>query len=33
MRKFAMCAFPATWNFVKSGFAEIVDKLSDFSTL
>jgi hypothetical protein len=31
MRKFAMCAFPATRDFVKSGFSEIVDKLSDFS--
>ena len=30
MRKFAMCAFPATWDFVKSDFSEIVDKLSDF---
>jgi hypothetical protein len=31
MRKFAMCAFAATWDFVKSGCSEIVDKLSDFS--
>jgi len=31
MRKFAMRAFPATWDFVESGFPEIVDKLSDFS--
>jgi hypothetical protein len=30
MRKLAMCAFPAAWDFVKSGFSEIVDKLSDF---
>jgi hypothetical protein len=30
MRKFAMCAFPAAWDFVKPGFSEIVDKLSDF---
>jgi hypothetical protein len=31
MRKFTMCPFAAAWNFVKSGCAEIVDKLSDFS--
>lgn len=31
MRKFAMRAFASPWNFVKSGCAEIVDKLSDFS--
>jgi hypothetical protein len=31
MRKFAMCAFAATGDFVKSGCSEIVDKLSDLS--
>jgi len=31
MRKFAMGAFPPTRDVVKSGFAEIMDKLSDFS--
>jgi hypothetical protein len=31
MRKFAMGAFAAPRNFVKSGCTEIVDKLTDFS--
>jgi len=31
MGKFAVCAFAATWDFVKSGCSEIVDKFSDFS--
>jgi hypothetical protein len=33
MRKFAMCTFPTTRDFVESGCSEIVDKLSDFLSI